>query len=71
MKKELLDLYPNSIIKIIDINLDRFYSEENIKDLEKIITTELKGEEISILLNNAGVACRENLMLFHTKMLVE
>ena len=58
VKKELLDLYPNSIIKVIDINLDIFYNEENIKDLEQRITTELKGEEISILLNNAGVAYR-------------
>lgn len=54
-KKELLELYPNSTIKIIDFNLNQFYNEETIKKLEQKISTELKGEEISILLNNAGV----------------
>ena len=58
VKTELLNLYPNSIIKIIDINLDIFYSEENLKTIEQKINTELNGEEISILLNNAGVAYR-------------
>ena len=54
-RKELLDLYPNSIIKIIDYNFDQFYTEETIKKLEERISTELNGEEISILFNNAGV----------------
>ena len=57
-KKELLDTYPFSIIKIIDFNLDEFYTEETIKKLEERISTELKGEEISILFNNAGVLYR-------------
>ena len=56
VRKELLDLYPYSIIKIIDFNLDQFYNEEIIKTLKERINIELKGEEISILLNNAGVA---------------
>ena len=56
VRKDLLDLYPNSIIKIIDFNLDRFYTEETINNLKDRINSELKGEEISILLNNAGVA---------------
>ena len=56
VRKELLDLYPYSIIKIIDFNLDQFYNEETIKTLKERINIELKGEEISILLNNAGVA---------------
>jgi len=55
-KKELLDLYPSSTIKIIDFNLDQFYTEETIKNLKERINSELKDEEISILLNNAGVA---------------
>ena len=58
VKTELSTLYPNSTIKIIDFNLDQFYNEETIKQLEQRITSELKGEEISILLNNAGVAFR-------------
>ena len=33
-KKELLELYPNSTIKIIDFNLNQFYNEETIKKLE-------------------------------------
>ncbi len=57
-KKELLELYPNSIIKIIDFNLSQFYTEETIKNLEQRISSELKGEEISILFNNAGVLYR-------------
>lgn len=57
-RKELLDLYPYSIIKIIDFNLDQFYNEETIKKLEERISSELKGEEISILFNNAGVLFR-------------
>ena len=56
VRKDLLDLYPNSIIKIIDFNLNQFYNEETIKKLEERINSELNGEEISILLNNAGVA---------------
>ena len=56
VRKDLLDLYPYSIIKIIDFNLDQFYNEETIKTLKERINIELKGEEISILLNNAGVA---------------
>ena len=56
VRKELLDLNPYSIIKIIDFNLDQFYNEEIIKTLKERINIELKGEEISILLNNAGVA---------------
>ena len=58
VRKELLDLYPYSIIKIIDFNLDQFYNEETIKKLEERISSELKGEEISILFNNAGVLFR-------------
>ena len=57
-RKELLDLYPYSIITIIDFNLDQFYNEETIKKLEERISSELKGEEISILFNNAGVLFR-------------
>ena len=57
-QKDLLTLYPNSTIKIIDFNLDQFYTEETIKNLEEKISTELKGEEISILFNNAGVLYR-------------
>ena len=56
VRKELLNLYPSSIIKIIDFNLDQFYNEETINILKERISSELKGEEISILLNNAGVA---------------
>ena len=56
VRKDLLDLYPNSIIKIIDFNLGQFYTEETINNLKERINSELKGEEISILLNNAGVA---------------
>ena len=56
VRKELLNLYPSSIIKIIDFNLDQFYNEETINILKERINSELKGEEISILLNNAGVA---------------
>ena len=58
VKTELSVTYPNSTIKIIDFNLDQFYNEETIKQLEQRISSELKGEEISILLNNAGVAVR-------------
>ena len=58
VKKDLLELYPNSIIKIIDFDLSQFYTEETIKKLEERISTELKGEEISILFNNAGVGSR-------------
>lgn len=54
-KSELLELYPCSTVKIIDFNLNQFYYEETIKKLEQKIKDELKGEEISILLNNAGV----------------
>ena len=57
-KKELLELYPNSIIKIIDFNLSQFYTEEVRQKLEEKISSELKGEEISILFNNAGVVYR-------------
>ena len=57
-RKELLDLYPDSTIKIIDFNLSQFYTEETIKNLEQRISSELKGEEISILFNNAGVLYR-------------
>ena len=56
VRKDLLDLYPYSIIKIIDFNLDQFYSEETINKLKERINFELKGEDISILLNNTGVA---------------
>ena len=56
VRKDLLDLYPYSIIKIIDFNLGQFYTEETINNLKERINSELKGEEISILLNNAGVA---------------
>ena len=58
VRKELLDLYPYSIIKIIDFDLSQFFNEETIKKLEERISTELKGEEISILFNNAGVLFR-------------
>ena len=58
-KNELHSMYPNSTIKIIDFNLDKFYDEDAIKQLEQRITSELKGEEISILFNNAGVFVKE------------
>ena len=57
-KKELLDLYPDSTIKIIEFDLSQFYTEEAIKSLEEKISSELNGEEISILFNNAGVLYR-------------
>ena len=57
-EKKLLELFPQSKIKIIDFNLDQFYNEETIKNLENRINTELNGEEISILFNNAGVLYR-------------
>ena len=57
-KKQLLGLFPQSNIKIIDFNLDQFYNEETIKKLENRINNELNGEEISILFNNAGVLYR-------------
>ena len=58
VKKELLELYPYSIIKIIDFDFSQFYNEETIKKLEEKIINELKEEEISILFNNAGVCTR-------------
>ena len=57
-KNELLKSYPNSTIKIIEFNLDQFYTEETIKKLEEKISSEINGEEISILYNNAGVLFR-------------
>ena len=54
-RENLLELYPNSIIKIIDFDLNQFYNEETIKKLEEKISNEFNDEEISILMNNAGV----------------
>ena len=65
----MLDLYPHSTIKIIDFNFDRFYTEETINKLKERINSELKGEDISILLNNAGVGIEGKFDSISEKML--
>lgn len=53
-RDDLLNIYPFAIIKIIDFNLGRFYTEETINDLKERIDNEFENEDISILFNNAG-----------------
>ena len=60
-KQELEKINSKSIIKILPFNLNNPYDDKTIEDLDKKITDITSGEEISILINNAGVITRKNL----------
>ena len=60
-KQELEKINSKSIIKILPFNLNNSYDDKTIEDLDKKITELTSGEEISILINNAGVITRKNL----------
>ena len=62
-RDELLDLFPFSVIKIIDFNLGQFYTEETINELKQRIDNEFENEDISILFNNAGAFIDEKFDL--------
>lgn len=53
-KNDLLELYPNSKIEILEYNLSRIYNQEIVDDLKLKINEKIKNEDISILINNAG-----------------
>ena len=60
-KQELEKINSKSIIKILPFNLNNSYDNKTIENLDKKITELTSGEEISILINNAGVITRKNL----------
>ena len=53
-KNDLLKLYPDSKIEILDYNLSRAYNQEIVDDLKSKMNEKIKNEDISILINNAG-----------------
>ena len=60
-KQELEKINSKALIKILPFNLNNSYDDKTIEDLDKKITEITSGEEISILINNAGVITRKNL----------
>lgn len=60
-KQELEKINSKSKIEILPFNLNQSYDDKTIEDLDKKITEITSGEEISILINNAGVITRKYL----------
>ena len=60
-KQDLLKENPNATIEILQYNLSQSFTNEIIKDFDEKISSITKGEEISILINNAGVITRKFL----------
>ena len=60
-KQELEKINSKALIKILPFNLNNSYDDKTIEDLDKKITEITSGEEISVLINNAGVITRKNL----------
>ncbi len=60
-KNKLLKENQNSTIEILSYNLNQPFTDEIIKDFEEKISTKTKGEEISILISNAGTITRKFL----------
>ena len=60
-KNELQKEKPSSTIEILQFNLNEPFTDKIIQELDEKITTITKGEEISVLINNAGVITRKLL----------
>ena len=60
-KKELEKEKSSLIIEILQFNLNEPFTDQKIQELDEKITSITKGEEISVLINNAGVITRKFL----------
>ena len=60
-KKELEKINSKPKIEILPFNLNQPFDDKTIEDFDKKLTEILGGEEISVLINNAGVITRKYL----------
>jgi len=60
-KQELEKINSKPKIEILPFNLNQTFDSKTIEDFDKNLTEILGGEEISVLINNAGVITRKHL----------
>ena len=60
-KQELEKINSKPKIEILPFNLNQTFDSKTIEDFDKKLTEILEGEEISVLINNAGVIARKYL----------
>ena len=60
-KQELEIINPKAKIEVLPFNLNQTFDSKTIDDFDKKLTEILGGEEISILINNAGVITGKSL----------